>query len=281
MDGREHGNVIQDNFYPVAMTIAGSDSGGGAGIQADLRTFAAFGVFGCSAVTALTAQNPLRVSGIMPVSPENVKAQIEAVLSEFEVKAIKTGMLFSREIIETVADCLAGFLGALIVDPVMVSTSGSRLLRDDAVETLMKRLLPLATIVTPNLFEAEILAGQSIATEEDMKLAAESCRKKFGCGIIIKGGHAADAEEASDYVLLEDGAFTLSTKRLPLPELTTHGTGCTFSAAIAAGIADGLPLKEAVSEAKKFVQSSLEHHVRTGKKFHSMFPAGLVKKDKC
>ena len=277
--GRELWNVIQDNFYPVAMTIAGSDSGGGAGIQADLRTFAAFGVFGCSAVTALTAQNPLRVSGIMPVSPGNVKAQIEAVLSEFEVKAIKTGMLFSREIIETVADCLVEFKGAVIVDPVMVSTSGSRLLRDDAVETLMKRLLPLATVVTPNLFEAEILAGQTIATEEDTKFAAEFCRRRFGCGIIIKGGHSPDAEEASDYVLLEDGAFTLSTKRLPLPELTTHGTGCTFSAAIAAGIANGLPLKEAVAGAKHFVQTSLEHNVRTGKRFRSMFPAGFVKKE--
>ena len=281
MDGREHENVIQEHFYPVAMTIAGSDSGGGAGIQADLRTFAAFGVFGCSAVTALTAQNPLRVAGIMPVSPENVKAQIEAVLSEFEVKAIKTGMLFSREIIETVAACLESFRGAVIVDPVMVSTSGSRLLRDDAIETLMERLLPRATLATPNCFEAEILSGRTIVTPEDVRSAAEFCREKFGCGIIIKGGHFADAEEASDYVLLKDGAFTLSTKRLALPELTTHGTGCTFSAAIAAGIANGLPLRQAVAEAKEFVRSSLEHHVRTGRNFHSMFPAGFLKKEKC
>ncbi len=280
LDGKGAKNVIQDNFYPVAMTIAGSDSGGGAGIQADLRTFAALGVFGCSAVTALTAQNPLGVSGIMPVSPEIVKAQMEAVLSEFEVKALKTGMLFSREIIETVAECLEDFRGAVIVDPVMVSTSGSRLLRDDAIETLAERLLPRATIATPNRFEAEILSGRTIAASEDVRAAAESCRKKFGCGIIIKGGHFADAEDASDYVLLEDGAFTLSTKRLPLPELTTHGTGCTFSAAIAAGIANGLPLKDAIAGAKEFVRSSLEHNVRTGRKFHSMFPAGFLKKEK-
>lgn len=272
---------MQDDFFPVAMTIAGSDSGGGAGIQADLRTFAALGVFGCSAVTALTAQNPLRVSGIMPVPAESVRAQIEAVLSEFEVKAVKTGMLFSREIMETVADCLAGFRGDVIVDPVMISTSGSRLLCEDAVETLMNRLLPLATIVTPNLFEAEILADRKISTAEEIRSAAEFCRRRFGCGVIIKGGHGADPEEAVDSVLLEEGAFPVSSRRLRLPERTTHGTGCTFSAAIAAGLAKGLSRREAIAEAKNFVHSSLEHNVRTGRRIHSMFPAGFRKENGC
>lgn len=278
--GKEQRNAMQENFYPVAMTIAGSDSGGGAGIQADLRTFTALGVFGCSAITALTAQNPLGVSGIMPVSTENVKAQINAVLSEFAVKAIKTGMLFSGEIIKTVTECLTGFEGALIVDPVMVSTSGSRLLRDDAIESLMTKLLPRATVVTPNLFEAEIISGRKIASLDDTKRAAEICHEKFGCGVIIKGGHSGNPHEAADYVLLENTSFTLSAKRLALPELTTHGTGCTFSAAIAAGIAKGLDMKSAVSAAKRFVQSSLEHNVRTGKEFCSMFPAEYLKKDK-
>ena len=162
----------RSDFYPVAMTIAGSDSGGGAGIQADLRTFAALGVYGCSAITALTAQNPFGVAGIQPADPENLKMQIQAVLAEFDVRAIKTGMLFSDGLIRVVAECLKGWNGMLIVDPVMISTSGVPLLKEEAVETLMAELLPRAVVVTPNRMEAERIAGMSIRSLQEMERAA-------------------------------------------------------------------------------------------------------------
>lgn len=265
------------DFYPVAMTIAGSDSGGGAGIQADLRTFAAMGVFGCSAITALTEQNPLGVSGIMPVTPDSLRGQIRAVLSEFEVRAIKTGMLFSRELIETVLDSIDGWNGTLIVDPVMISTSGSRLLREDAIETMITRLLPRAAVITPNRMEAELITGIPIRTLDDMESAARICREKAGCGTIIKGGHTESVEESADLCLFGGEPFILRSPRLTLPELTTHGTGCTFSAAIAAGVASGLSLQDAAAGAKRFVYESLRCNVRTGRNFHSMFPPGLRK----
>jgi len=265
--------------YPAALTIAGSDSGGGAGIQADLRTFTCLKTYGCSAITALTAQNPKKVCGIFPVSPDFLQAQISAVLAAFPIRAVKTGMLFSRELVECTAGSLAGYDGALVVDPVMVSTSGSRLLRDDAIETLKTRLLPRASIITPNRFEAEILAGIHIQTFDEMKLAAEICFDRYGCGVIVKGGHAENPELAEDYVFLKDESFTLSAPRLDLPELTTHGTGCTFSAAAAAGLAKGFSLRNALEDAKKFVWSSLKNHVASGYDFHSMFPLAYLKEE--
>lgn len=259
------------------MTIAGSDSGGGAGIQADLRTFAAMGVFGCSAITALTEQNPLGVSGIMAVTPGNLRGQINAVLSEFEVRAIKTGMLYSKALIETLLECLDGWDGPLIVDPVMISTSGSRLLKEDAIETLINRLLPRASVVTPNRMEAELITGRSIRTPGDMEAAARFCRETFRCDAVIKGGHSGSTEESVDFCLFGGEPSTLCSPRLALPEPTTHGTGCTFSAAIAAGVARGLALPAAASAAKRFVYESLQNNVRTGRKFHSMFPPNLRK----
>lgn len=266
-----------NGFYPVALTIAGSDSGGGAGIQADLRTFAAMGVFGCSAITALTEQNPFGVTGIQAATPENLRGQIRAVLSAFEVRAIKTGMLFSKELIETVAESLDGLDIPLIVDPVMISTSGSRLLREDAIESLMTRILPRAAVITPNRMEAELLTGMTIRTLGDMESAAKLCREKFGCGSVIKGGHSESREESADVCLFGGETLILRSPRLELPELTTHGTGCTFSSALAAGVAKGLDLPEAARNAKRFVYESLLGHVRTGSNLYSMFPPNLRK----
>lgn len=266
-----------NGFYPVALTIAGSDSGGGAGIQADLRTFAAMGVFGCSAITALTEQNPFGVTGIQAATPENLRGQIRAVLSAFEVRAIKTGMLFSKELIETVAESLDGLDIPLIVDPVMISTSGSRLLREDAIESLMTRILPRAAVITPNRMEAELLTGMTIRTLGDMESAAKLCREKFGCGFVIKGGHSESREESADVCLFGEETLILRSPRLELPELTTHGTGCTFSSALAAGVAKGLDLPEAARNAKRFVYESLLGHVRTGSNLYSMFPPNLRK----
>ncbi len=262
----------EKDLYPAALTIAGSDSGGGAGIQADLRTFSAFGVFGCSAITALTAQNPFQVTGISPVSPEFVQKQIRAVLGKFSIRGVKTGMLFSAEIIRTVAEELKKFPVPLVLDPVMISTSGTRLLEEDAIQSVLDDLLPLAAWVTPNLFEAEILAGVRIRTLGDMEKAAELCLKKFGCGIIIKGGHGDAGQDAIDVVRSESLNFHLTSPRLELPPLTSHGTGCTFSAAITANLAKGLPPEEALTEAKKFVYQSLGSYIRTGNEVFSMYP---------
>ncbi len=269
---RQGAGVNRSDFYPVAMTIAGSDSGGGAGIQADLRTFAALGVYGCSAITALTAQNPFGVSGIQPADPENLKMQIQAVLAEFDVRAIKTGMLFSDGLIRVVAECLKGWNGMLIVDPVMISTSGVPLLKEEAVETLMAELLPRAAVVTPNRMEAERIAGMSIRSLQEMERAARICQEKFGCGVVVKGGHAEQEEESVDLCLFDGEVTLLRSPRLLLPECATHGTGCTFSAALAAAVASGMDRVSAAKTAKKFVFESLRHAVRPGRRVSAMFP---------
>ena len=267
----------EKGFYPVAMTIAGSDSGGGAGIQADLRTFAALGVFGCSAITALTEQNPLSVSGILPATEKNLRGQIRAVLAEFHVRAIKTGMLFSAELIRAAAESLNGWNGTLIVDPVMISTSGSPLLKDDAVGTLLSDLLPRAAVITPNRMEAERIAGMPIRNLHDMEKAARICQEKFGCGVIVKGGHAEHESESVDLCLFDGEVLLLRSPRLDLPESATHGTGCTFSAALAASVARGLGLSAAAAAAKKFVYESLKHPVRPGERICALFPPSLQK----
>ncbi|MBQ7404145.1 MAG: bifunctional hydroxymethylpyrimidine kinase/phosphomethylpyrimidine kinase [Lentisphaeria bacterium] len=264
--------------YPAALTIAGSDSGGGAGIQTDLRTFSAFGVYGCSAITALTAQNPFGVAGIFPVDPEFVALQIRQVISCFEIKAIKTGMLYSAEIIRAVADSLSDWKGPLVIDPVMISTSGHSLLLEDARTVLMETLLPKAAWITSNIPEAEYLSGIKIRCTEDALAAAEYCAERFSSGIVLKGGHA-DGAEAQDIVLSAPGAEIcfLSEKRLDLPEHATHGTGCTFSAALAASLASGDPADCAVRKAKRFVYESLESIVNPGYNVSAMFPKGLKK----
>jgi hydroxymethylpyrimidine/phosphomethylpyrimidine kinase len=242
---------------PRALTIAGSDSGGGAGIQADLKTFAAFGVYGASAITAITAQNTIGVRAIHDVPAAVVAAQIDAVLDDIGADAAKTGMLSSPEIIETVADRLrAHAVAALVVDPVMVAKSGDRLLREDAVQALRELLLPLAAVVTPNAPEATVLSGIEVV---DAASAREAARRIHGLGpamVVVKGGHLAG--DTSDDLVFDGRTFEiLSGRRVATSH--THGTGCTFSAAIAACLARGLPPFEAVREARAYLQGAIEH----------------------
>ncbi|MEI6563688.1 MAG: bifunctional hydroxymethylpyrimidine kinase/phosphomethylpyrimidine kinase [bacterium] len=240
---------------PVALTIAGSDSGGGAGIQADLKTFTALGVFGVSAITCITAQNPNAITGIETVSPKLIAAQIKAVTGGFQVVASKTGMLFSADIIHTVAKSLKSVHhGPLIVDPVMVATSGTRLLKQDAMLALFREILPLATVITPNLDEAEILAGCRIHSLKELQMAARVIAKRFGAACVAKGGHL-EGGKAVD-VLCVDNEITLYTAPR-VRRRGTHGTGCMFSAALTAALAKGEDLHEAVAIAKHFVTTAI------------------------
>ena len=264
-------SLLHKRDYPAAMTVAGSDSGGGAGIQADLRTFSYFRVFGTSAVTAVTFQNPLEVTGIEPVSPEGVKAQIETVRKAIDLKAAKTGMLFSSAIIETVAAALAGFSGPLVVDPVMISTSGRKLLQDDAIDSMRKKLLPLAAWITPNLPEAEALTSRKIGNNSDAAAAARECAEKWGCSVVVKGGHA-EGREAADIVVHQGQCMLISSPRVPVLGNSDHGTGCTFSAALTAQLARGTEWKEALVLAKAFVLASLTSPVSLSEKVSGMFP---------
>ncbi|MBK8186375.1 MAG: bifunctional hydroxymethylpyrimidine kinase/phosphomethylpyrimidine kinase [Cellvibrio sp.] len=241
---------------PIALTIAGSDSGGGAGIQADLKTFSALGVFGCSTITSLTAQNTLGVQGVFAVPPEFVQQQIQSVMSDLQVGAIKTGMLANAGIISAVADSLKNYpLVPFVLDPVMIATSGDRLLTEDAIENLIKDLLPLATVITPNLHEAAALLNQSLAT--DRKAMQEQGEKILSLGakaVLMKGGHATD-EQATDLLITQSGTVVFSAPRLQTKN--THGTGCTLASAIAAGLAKKLSLQDAVKQAKDYLQGAL------------------------
>ena len=241
----------------IALTIAGSDSGGGAGIQADLKTFAAFGVYGTSAITAVTAQNTRGVTAWSAVEADLVEAQIEAVAGDFAIGAVKTGMLGSAAIVEAVAATIAALdLPNLVVDPVMVAKGGQRLLDEDAVHTLRSELLPRAMVVTPNIPEAEVLLGAPIRSLDDMRRAAREIRRLGASVVAIKGGHL-DGDQSIDVVCAEHEEFELSGPRLPGRH--THGTGCTFSAAVAAGLALGRPVTEALRDARAFVQGAIEH----------------------
>jgi hydroxymethylpyrimidine/phosphomethylpyrimidine kinase len=242
---------------PRALTIAGSDSGGGAGIQADLKTFTAFGVYGSSVITAVTAQNTVGVRAIHEIPPEIVAAQIDAVLEDIGADAAKTGMLSSAAIIEAVADRLrAHAFAPLVVDPVMVAKSGDALLRPEAVRALIELLLPLAAVVTPNVPEAGVLCGVEVRDSESAREAARRIHALGPALVIVKGGHL-DGERSED--LLFDGREfeLLSGRRVDTPH--THGTGCTFSAAITAGLARGLSPIEAAREARVFLQGAIEH----------------------
>jgi hydroxymethylpyrimidine/phosphomethylpyrimidine kinase len=238
------------------MTIAGSDSGGGAGIQADLKTFQALGVYGASTLTAITAQNTLGVSAVHEIPTEVIAAQIDAVVSDIGVDAAKTGMLSSAEIITTVAERVRHWrLDRLVVDPVMVAKSGDRLLREDAVNALIHELLPLALVLTPNLPEAEVLVGRSLETDEQIRQAARDILDLGALNVVMKGGHRDGP--ATD-VLFDGRTFhVFDGERFDTPN--THGTGCTFSAAIAAGLARGLSVLEAVGEAKSYVSEAIRH----------------------
>ena len=264
--------MILRKKLPVALTIAGSDSGGGAGIQADLKTFAALGVHGASAITCLTAQNPKRVLNIEPCSPKMLRQQIEAVFDELRPAAVKTGMLYSREIISAVADVLKNHSRAgpkpsrpLVVDPLMVSTSGARLLEPAAVANLKKQLLPLATLVTPNLSEAGMLTGQNVSSGEDMRRAAKEIHSQFGCAVLVKGGHLANSHEAMD--IFFDGKTELLLSAPFVRRIRTHGTGCTYSAAICAALALGHSLPQAVQIGKEFVTAAIANSYRIEKHF--------------
>ena len=241
---------------PVALTIAGSDSGGGAGIQADLKTFSALDVFGTSAITCVTAQNPDEVRAIAPVNVEIVIQQIKAVCDSFPVRVAKTGMLYSADIIHAVAleDIREG-IAVLVVDPVMVAASGARLLQSDGIEVLCTELLPKARVVTPNLHEAEILCGTTISSVDELKAAAQAISAKFDLACVAKGGHLA-GEEVVD--ILVDGAdeHVFSAPRVDTPQ--THGAGCAFSAALTAYLARGELIVDAVAAAKTYVGHALQ-----------------------
>jgi hydroxymethylpyrimidine/phosphomethylpyrimidine kinase len=244
-----------------ALTVAGSDSGGGAGIQADLKTFAALGVYGMSVVTAVTAQNTLEVAAIAEVPEEVVIAQIDAVVHDIGANAAKTGMLSSRPIIENVADRLEAWgIPHLVVDPVMVSKGGVALLQPDATESLKKDLLPLASIVTPNLAEAEVLANRQIATPAHAQEAAKAIAAMGPRTVIIKGGHLPGSPTDLVY---HDGQF-IPYEGTRVDTKNTHGTGCTFSAAITAFLAHGFETLEAIRLAKSYIQNALEQSVSIG-----------------
>lgn len=242
--------------FPIALTIAGSDSGGGAGLQADLKTFTALAVHGTSAVTCVTAQNPRGVTGIQPIRSDMVRQQIEAVFAELKPDAVKTGMLFSTAIIRVVADIFAsGERPPLVVDPVMVATSGAILLKPSAIRALQERLLPLAALVTPNLDEAEILVGRKLRSLADLRTAAEEIHARFGCAALVKGGHLRTERDAVDMFF---AGHTFTELRAPrVRGISTHGTGCTYSAAIAAELARGRKLLRAVESAKAFITRAI------------------------
>lgn len=247
----------------TALTIAGSDSGGGAGIQADLKTFAALGIYGTSAITALTAQNTTGVSGVHVVPAEFVTLQIETVTSDLGCDAVKTGMLASAAIVEAVAAAIEGLeLPNLVVDPVMVAKSGDRLLDDDAVHAVKSTLLRLARVVTPNVPEAEVLADMPIRSIADMRDAARRIMRHRPSAVIVKGGHLGGTT-VTDVLYDGDRFIELSEPRIDGPH--THGTGCTFSAALTAHLAQGQPLDEATRRAKAFVTGAMRHGIDVGK----------------
>lgn len=252
---------MSDQRYPHVLSIAGSDSGGGAGIQADLKTFSALRTFGATVVTAVTAQNTVEVAAIAEVPEEVVIAQIDTVIEDIGVSAIKTGMLSSRRIIVNVADRLEAWgVPYLVVDPVMISKSGVPLLSADAIDTLRDELLPLATIVTPNIHEAEILADHKITGNNDVERAARVIHAQGPDLVVIKGGHL----EGSPVDVVFDGARFHRLEAQRIDTSNTHGTGCTYSAAITAFLAHGLEPLESIQLAKLFVTNALKHSFSIG-----------------
>ena len=247
---------------PQVLTIAGSDSGGGAGIQADLKTFQELEVFGTSVLTAVTAQNTRGVHGVEAVSPELITQQLDAIGSDFSIAACKTGMLFDAARIEAVATGVKRHVfNRLVVDPVMVAKGGAPLLQDTAVDALKTSLLPLATVVTPNVPEAEVLTGLTIRSFNDR---LEAARRMLAYGVravILKGGHL-EGETAEDLIMMESEVFLLSAPRIQTSD--THGTGCTFSAALTAELAKGRSIMEAAVTAKRFIQSAITHGLEIG-----------------
>ena len=260
----------------TALTIAGSDSSGGAGIQADIKTMTANGVYAMTATTALTAQNTTGVTDIMEVTPEFLKAQLDCIFTDIRPDAVKTGMVSASALIEVIAERLR-FYGAenLVVDPVMVATSGARLISEDAIGTLKKELLPLAKVITPNIPEAEVLSGRTVASEKDMEAAAKEIYEKYGCGVLCKGGHSIN--DAND--LLYDGKEMIWFKGKRINNPNTHGTGCTLSSAIASGLAKGYDLPTAVRSAKNYISCALAAMLDLGRGSGPMNHAFAIKGD--
>ncbi len=255
----------------MALTIAGSDSGGGAGIQADLLTFAAFGVFGTTAITCVTAQNPDGVRAVEAMAPEFVRAQLDAVSDYFALRALKTGMLYNREIIVEAAGFLERNPGVpAVVDPVMVSTSGALLLREDAVAVLREELLPRAALITPNCDEIRVLLGSQPESHDALLAAAEELSRGTGTAVLAKGGHLPDRMVCD--VLAVPGESPRSFRRDRIADVNTHGGGCTLAAAIAAGLARGNPLPNAVTRALDYVATAMHRPIQVaGNRFISRF----------
>lgn len=247
----------------TALTIAGSDSCGGAGIQADIKTMTAHAVYAMSAITALTAQNTTGVAGIMEVTPDFLASQLDSIFTDIRPDAVKTGMMASGALIQIVAEKLKQYDAKnIVIDPVMVATSGAKLISDDAIEIMKKELCPLATLITPNIPETEVLSGMKIESREDMVKAAEKLSKEFGCAVLCKGGHSLN--DANDLLFLPDGSSTwFEGKRIDNPN--THGTGCTLSSAIASNLAKGYDLTQAVAQAKNYISGALAAMLDLGK----------------
>lgn len=238
----------------TALTIAGSDSSGGAGIQADIKTMTANGVYAMSAITALTAQNTTGVTGIMEVTPEFLKEQMDCIFTDIRPDAVKIGMVSSSPLIEAIAGKLLEYRAEhIVLDPVMVATSGSRLISEDAVQTLQEKLIPLAEVITPNIPEAEVLSGMQILSEGDMEKAAAAISTKYRCAVLLKGGH--ELNDANDLLYSSGSAHWFYGKRIENPN--THGTGCTLSSAIASNLAKGFPMEQAVERAKDYISGAL------------------------
>ena len=258
-----------------ALTIAGSDSSGGAGIQADIKTMCANHVFATSAITALTAQNTLGVSGIMDVTPEFLGEQLDAVFTDIYPDAVKIGMVSSSGLIEMIAEKLKEYKAKnIVIDPVMVATSGARLISEDAIETLKKELLPLAKVITPNIPEAEVLSEMEIKSEADMEKAAELICEKFDCAVLLKGGHQLN--DAND-LLFQKGKAPVWFHGKRIDNSNTHGTGCTLSSAIASNLAKGRDLETSVKYAKNYISGALAAMLDLGKGSGPMNHAFAVK----
>ena len=246
----------------TALTIAGSDCSGGAGIQADLKTMTMNGVYAMSAVTALTAQNTTGVTAIQESTPEFLKQQIDAVFEDIRPDAVKIGMVASSDLIRVIAERLRFYQAKnVVVDPVMVATSGSSLMKTDAVQTLTEELLPLAALVTPNIPEAQVLSGMTIANEKDMEAAAKKIGDTYHCSVLLKGGHSVS--DANDLLYAGGEAIWFTGKRIPNPN--THGTGCTLSSAIASNLAKGFFLNDSVRRAKDYISGALAAMLDLGK----------------
>ncbi len=246
----------------TALTIAGSDSSGGAGIQADIKTMMANGVYAMSVITSLTAQNTLGVKSIFDVTPEFLSDQLDAVFTDIFPDAVKIGMISSPSLAEVIAEKLAYYNAKnIVLDPVMVATSGATLTKTEAVRVMTQKLFPLATVITPNIPEAEVLSKMEIKNENDMKKSAEAIYSLYGCSVLLKGGHSIN--DAND-LLYENGKFRwFSGKRIDNPN--THGTGCTFSSAIASNLAKGMTLSDAVTSAKEYISAALAFGLNLGK----------------